>query len=102
MAQFDLHRNPRRRTYPFLLDIQDDLLSQLATRVVVPLTSLKSYGAKPITRLNPITVVDSTEYVLVFQELAAIPASALGRKVASLEGQRSEIVAAIDFLFTGI
>jgi hypothetical protein len=40
--------------------------------------------------------------VLVFQELAAIPASALGERVASLADHRDELVAAIDLLVTGI
>ena len=37
MTQFTLHRNPNPRTHtdiPFLLDVQSDLLSVLATRVV--------------------------------------------------------------------
>ena len=102
MAQFDVHRNPGKRRYPLLLDIQDDLLSALATRVVVPLTPLKQLGARPITRLNPIATIDGRDYVLVFQELAAIPVAALGKSVASLRDRRTELVAAIDLLFTGI
>jgi hypothetical protein len=38
MPQFDLFRHARSKRYPFLLDIQADLLRDLATRVVVPLT----------------------------------------------------------------
>ena len=52
MAQFDLYRNPRRGVFPLLLDVQAEILSQLGTRVVVPLTSIKGYGARPITRLS--------------------------------------------------
>ncbi|MCE9579908.1 MAG: CcdB family protein [Deltaproteobacteria bacterium] len=100
--QFDLHRNPRGGTYPLLLDIQADLLASLATRAVVPLTTRKRHGARVITRLNPIVEVGGTEYVLVFQELAAVPTSALGAVVGSLAGRRTELVAAIDLLFTGI
>jgi toxin CcdB len=102
MAQFDLYRNPRRGTFPLLLDIQADLLHRLATRVVVPLTSLKSQGGRPITRLNPTTTFGGRTYVLVFQELAAIPASVLVEPVGSLASRRAELVAAIDLLFTGI
>jgi toxin CcdB len=88
--------------YPLLLDIQADLLSQLATRVVVPMTSVKRYGTKPITRLNPTATVSGVEYVVVFQEIAAIPRSALGKLVGSLASRRAELIAAIDLLFTGI
>jgi hypothetical protein len=31
MAQFDVCRNPRRGLFPLLLDVQSDLLSELAT-----------------------------------------------------------------------
>jgi toxin CcdB len=102
MAQFDVHHNPRRGAFPLLLDVQADLLSKLATRVVVPMASLSRYGATPMTRLNPTATVRGTEYVLVFQELAAIPTSALGRRVASLTSRRADLIAALDFLLTGI
>jgi toxin CcdB len=102
MAQFDVHRNPRRGDYPLLLDMQANLLSQLATRVVVPMTPLKDYPLKPLTRLNPTVRVRGTEYVLVFQELAAIPKSALGETRGSLSTRRSDLLAALDLLFTGI
>jgi toxin CcdB len=102
MAQFDLFRNPRGRPYPVLLDVQADLLSALATRVVVPMARLSGYGVRPITLLNPTVKVAGVEYVLVFQELAAIPASALGKPIGSLASHRSALVAAIDLLFTGI
>lgn len=102
MAQFDLYRNPRRGAYPLLLEVQADELTALATRVVVPLMTLKRYGARPITRLNPTARIDGTEYVLVFQELAAIPRAALGDSVGTLRSRRADLVAAVDLLFTGI
>jgi toxin CcdB len=101
MAQFDVYRNPGRGTFPLLVDVQADLLAQLATRVVVPMARRKRFG-KPITRLNPLCTIRGVEYVLVFQELAAVPLSALGAPVTSLSSRRDELVAAIDLLFTGI
>lgn len=73
MVQFDVHRNPKRGAFPLLLDVQADLLSSLATRVVVPMAKLDQRGPKPISQLNPVAVVDGVRYALVFQELAAIP-----------------------------
>ncbi len=102
MAQFDLYRNPRGGAYPLVLDLQADVVGRLATRIVAPLMTLKRYGAKPITRLNPMVSIDETEYVIVFQELAAVPASALGELVTSLASRRTDLIAAIDLLFTGI
>ena len=101
MAQFDVHRNPRGGAFPLLLDVQAELLSQLATRVVVPLAAARRWGAKPMTRLNPTARLGRTEYVLVFQELAAIPRAALGVRVGSLASRRAELIAALDLLFTG-
>lgn len=102
MAQFDVHRNPRGGAFPLLLDVQADLLSALATRVVVPLARARRWTSKPLTVLNPIVVVRRVDYVLVFQELAAIPTAALGRPVGSLASRREELIAALDLLFTGI
>ena len=101
MAQFDVFANRRSRDFPLLLDVQADLLSDLATRIVVPLMPRKRFGGKPITRLNPTAVLGGVEYVAVFQELAAIPRAALGSPVHSLKARRAEFVAALDLLFTG-
>jgi toxin CcdB len=101
MAQFDVYRNPRGGNYALLLDVQSELLSRLATRIVVPMMAVKRYGAKPITRLNPTARIAGSEYVLVVQELAAIPASELRDRAASLHARRAEIIAALDLLLTG-
>jgi toxin CcdB len=100
MAQFDPYESPRGGDYPLLLDVQAELLDRLATRVVVPLTQRDEHGP-PVTRLNPTSMIGDVEYVLVFQEMAAVPASSLGHVVASLASRRTELVAAIDLLFTG-
>jgi toxin CcdB len=102
VAQFDVFRNPRRRTYPFLLDLQADLLRDLATRVVAPLVPLRRHRGKPLTGLNPVVPVGGEDHVILFQELAALPVTVLGDAVASLQSRRSELVAALDLLFTGI
>jgi len=102
MAQFDVFRNSRSKTYPFLLDVQTQLLSELATRVVVPLTPASRLRRKPLTRLNPIVTILGIEHVALFQELAAIPEKALRAPVVNLAICRSELVAALDLLFTGI
>ena len=101
MAQFDVYKNPRGGAYPLLLDIQADILGALATRVVVPLIAVKKYG-KPITRLHPTARIGGVEYLLKFHDLVAIPATAHGERVQSLADRRSELVAAIDLLFTGV
>ena len=102
MAQFDVFRHAKSRRYPYLLDLQADLLHDLATRIVAPLMPLARLRGKPISGLNPVVAVDGEQHVIVFQELAAFPASELGDAVASLHARRGELIAAIDLLFTGI
>lgn len=102
MAQFDVFHNPRGGVFPLLLDVQSDLLMRLETRVVVPMTTVKKLGAKPITKLNPTVKLAGTEYVLVVQELAAVPTSALSKRVTNIAARRADIVAALDLLITGI
>ncbi|BBG64888.1 CcdB [Hydrogenimonas sp.] len=100
MAQFDVYKNPNRKTaerVPYLLDIQNDLLDGLATRTVVPLMT----GVEPISHLNPIFSIENSEVVMVTQEMATVPKEYCKTKVVSLEDERSAIVAAIDFLVTG-
>ena len=55
MAQFDVYENLNVHTkndIPYLLDLQADLLSTLATRIVAPLVGASAMG-KPISHLNP-------------------------------------------------
>lgn len=103
MAQFTLYRNTNRHTqsrYPFLLDVQNDFLEALKTRLVVP--AIKLSEQKPIAQLNPVFEFEQQQYLLVVQEMAAIPVTNLGAKVSELETLRGEILAAVDMLITGI
>jgi toxin CcdB len=102
MAQFDVFRHSGNKQYPFLLDLQADLLRDLATRVIAPLASIKRLGGKPASRLNPVVKIEGGDYAILFQELAALPAAALGEPIGNLGERRHELIAAIDLLFTGI
>lgn len=102
MAQFDVFRHRKDTRYPYLLDLQADLLRDLATHVVAPLTPVRRRGRTPIGRLNPTVAIDGEEHVIQFQELAAFPTSELGAPVANLRDRRDEWIAALDLLFTGI
>ena len=56
----------------------------------------------PIRRLNPVVEIDGGNHYLAVQETAAVRTNTLGRKVTSLDNHRDQIIAAIDFLTTGI
>jgi toxin CcdB len=103
MAQFDVFENPNEETnqaVPYLLEVQADLLDTLSTRVVVPLVAASAMG-KAVKHLNPEFTIRNTTVFMSTAELAGIPVAAMGEKVGSLKAQRHEIIAALDFLFTG-
>jgi len=104
MAQFDVHPNPNRASaeeIPYVVDIQVDFLRDLPTRVLVPLVR-DIPGAQPTRHLNPSFEIDGERLVLLTDQLAALPAKVLAPAVASVASRRDEIVAALDFLVTGI
>jgi len=98
MPRFGVFRNPDGDGY--LLDVQADLLEHLNTRVVVPLLPLKS-APVPAKTLNPTFEVEGEPVAMVTQFLAAVPAQMLRTAVASLEGRRQDVTAALDLLFQG-
>lgn len=103
MAQFDVYENKNpdtKKTVPYLLDVQADLLENLSTHVVVPLVPVPIMG-KAARHLNPVFKIKKTNVVMSTAELAGVPVRIFGEKVTSLSDSRNEIIAALDFLFTG-
>ena len=104
MPQFTVYQNKSPQTkklIPYLLDVQAELLSDLQTCVVVPLTAADKNKDKTISRLTPILTVDGTEYLMLTPQLAGIMRKELGKPVTTLSDTRNEIIGAIDFLVTG-
>lgn len=105
MPQFHLYKNTNKATqknYPFLLDIQSNLLSELRTTVVIPLMPKRLAANHTISRLNPVLRVKSESFTVMTQSLAGIDRTVLGEPVGDLSHYRSEIFAAIDFMLSGI
>ena len=100
MAQFDV-RTSRDDGQTLLVDLQDDMLESLSTRIAAPLASPQVFGL-PMKTVNPRLFLHGREYILLAHLLAAIPATMLGEYVGTVAGQRSEVVSALDMLFTGI
>ena len=100
MAQFDVYENTNEKTKeqtPFLLDIQNDILKNLSTRVVIPLI----VSSKSINLLNPKYTINGITVALSTAEIASIPMEIFGNKISSLKDKREEIIGAVDFLVTG-
>lgn len=105
MAQFVVYRNKNpqtRSTVPFLLDVQNDLLDDLETRVVVPLYPLSMMKGRTLRTLTPALEIEGERFVMLTPQIAGIPKSELGAPVARVEQHRFEIISAVDFLLTGI
>ena len=103
MARFDVYRNANKATaddFPYLLDVQADLLADLRSRVVVPLIP-QAAVARPMSRLNPAFTVQGKKVLMATTDVAGVPVAALGDKVAALAGESVAIIGAIDFLLTG-
>lgn len=86
---------------PYLVDVQNDLLSDLDTRIVVPLVLAKSFG-RPVDRLHPTFTIRDQRVVMATHLLAAVRRRTLGASVASLVDHRDTIIAAIDVLWSGV
>jgi len=101
MPQFDVFRNSSSAAYPLLVDLQADVHSKLATRIVVPLMTLTRFAGRPPTRLTPVMTVRGEAYVAMFPSLVAVPKTLLGEIVGSLAAQRATLITALDLLITG-
>ena len=105
MTQFTVYanKNPHTRAaVPFLLDIQNDLLNGLETRVVVPLRPALNLKGKVLKTLTPLLMIEGESFVMLTPQLAGILKSELGAPVAQVQQHRAEIIAAIDLLVTGV
>ena len=103
--QFDVYANPSarmREQYPYVVDIQSDLLASLATRMVMPLavTALDA-GALPRS-LSPMLDVRGQKLMLVPFEAAPLDKRLLKGRIASVRERASDIVVAMDAVLGGI
>ncbi len=105
MAQFDVYRNPSSKTnkaYPFLVDVQNSVIDQLATRLVVPLTKNKTRNSLYMKNLTPEIEFEGELYLFLTQQLSSIPEDVLQDCTGSLAQSRELLIDAIDFAITGI
>ena len=100
MSRLDVYSMPGKGQDGYVLDVQADFLSHLATRTVVPLLR-EDAAPKPISELNPIFEIHSERHVMVTQAIASIPRRELKRAVASLAEQHDRVTRALDALLIG-
>ena len=105
MAQFDVYQNPSRNTrslFPYVVDIQSPSVSDIATRIVVPLGKLQNFKSESMKGLTPEVEYDGKKLILLIPQIASIPSKTLSKPIGSLSHFRDEIIAALGFAITGI
>jgi toxin CcdB len=101
--QFDVVANPDADDAahrPYLVVLQSDLVSGLHSTVVAPLVPRDRFSGAH--RLNPIVPVEGRDFWLATHELFALDRRMLRGRIATLADHRDAIIAALDFVFTGI
>jgi toxin CcdB len=101
--QFDVLANPdpdEAAHWPYLVVLQSDLIGGLRSTVVAPLVNRSEFeGAR---RLNPTITIEGREFLLATHELFAVERRMLQKKITTVLEDRYTIMAALDFLFTGV
>ena len=75
MSRFHVHR--LKIGDGLVMDLQEDFLDGLETRVVAPLMSVDKVGAT-FVRLSPRFQIGDQAYIIVIPSMAAVPKQALG------------------------
>lgn len=76
MAQFDVYPNPSKTSrahYPYLVDIQSSLLTDLATRIVIPLGNRAAFGGNAMQGLTPEITFNGQELLLLTPQISSVP-----------------------------
>ncbi len=105
MAQFSLYKNEDSASndvYPYFIDVQNSLLYDLNSRLVIPLSPHEFLNKTDAKRLCPVIHLDEGNFVLLTHQMTSVPISILKTEVSSLENFRYEILGAIDMLISGI
>ncbi len=105
MEQFILYENENKgskKAYPYFVDVQTDLLNELNTRIVIPLSPREMMGNINVKKLCPVIEINEGVFILLAHQMTTVPRTVLKKKVTILEQYRYEILGAIDLLLTGI
>lgn len=105
MPQLDAYPNSNRTSkahYPYLVDVQSSLLSELATRIVIPLGRHSAFGGEAMQALTPEISFGNEQLLLLTPQISSVSEKHLKNPVGSLSHFRNQIVAALDMAITGI
>jgi len=101
LARFEIYTHPdasARKKTPYLLDIQNEYIDSLASRIVIPLRPVALFKNR-LRDLNPVFDILGKQVVLDTASMAAFPTRELNKCVANLQDKNEEIIAALDCIF---
>lgn len=85
-----------------LVDVQNQIIADLATRLVVPLSATSAKPNMLIKKLTPIVEIGGENYLSMTQQLTSVPEEILSKPIGTLIGSREMLIDALDFAITGI
>jgi len=77
-------------------------MSELATRIVIPLVNRSSFGGDTTQGLTPEIDFENERLLLLAPQISSISTKQLNTAVGSLTHSRDQIVGALDFAVTGL
>ncbi|RDB43662.1 plasmid maintenance protein CcdB [Halomonas sp. DQ26W] len=104
-ARKHVYPNPSKTSkahYPYLVNIQSPLLTDLATRLVIPLGKRSAFGGQAMQGVTPEIAFDGEELLLLTPQISSVSEKHLKNPAGSLAHLRDQIVGALDLAITGI
>ncbi|MEQ4924904.1 CcdB family protein [Proteus hauseri] len=106
MSQYTVYRNKSlksRERYPYIIDIQNDLLGDFDSRIIMPIALLSDKNSQ-LKILTPVIEIDNQKCVIITKSVTTMAKSQL--KIADIvcviPDVHTEIVAAMDMIISGI
>ena len=99
MKRFDIFESTRNPNV-LLLNVQSHFLSDLPTRLMIPLRPREKI-IQHVGQLHPLIMMGTQELFAVTNLMAAVPMAHIGKRIGTAEAHSHEITAAIDFLLQG-
>jgi toxin CcdB len=104
VAQYDVYPNPHpgsRASVPYVVDVQSNLIDQLPTRFVMPLSRVGATVSNLPASLCPSFEVEGEPLLLMPHQAAALPARLLRKPITSVGHRAADVSAALDAVLSG-
>jgi hypothetical protein len=93
MARFDVRRLRSKARVRLVVEIQSDYMRDIPTVLIAPVIAVKDL--EPYQLINPIVEVAGEKMALRLEQMAGVPAAALGAVVGSVGESEDKIAVAL-------